>query len=259
MAFQYNGTSPTTIKYNGTDLTVLKYGTTSVWGKPYSLSISAGSNTSVSVERTSSPNQHSSTGKLSSGSVVYYGDVLKITASASSGYKLSTFTVNGTSFTSGNTITVSSAINVVTTAEASATWKTVWTGENTIPSTYNGKDTIFTYTQSGFSGLKTGYPTRITGHFYWYEEYSWNNETINFTIELGQYIYQNTLETSGNVNDFSITTTYPPTNYCFVGVFSISPTSLGWRMRTGYYSGGAYYYYIGGRKTIFVTKIEQYY
>ena len=259
MAFQYNGTSPTAIKYNGTDLTVLKYGDTAVWGKPYSLSISAGTNTTVTATRTSSPNQNASTGTLSSGSVVYYGDVLKITASASSGYKLSTFTVNGTSWTSGNTITVSSAINVVATAVASASWKTVWTGQNSIPRSYSGKDTISTYTQSGFSGLKTGYPTRITGYFPWYEEYSFGSANINFTIELGQYMYQNTLETSGNVNDFSITTTYPPTNYCFVGVFSISPTALGWRMRTGYYSGGAYYYYLGGSLTIYVTKIEQYY
>lgn len=131
MAFKYGTTSPTAIKYNGTDLTVLKYGTTAVWGKPYSLSISAGTNTSVTVTRTSSPNQRASTGTLSSGSVVYYGDVLTISYSVSSGYKINTATVNGTSFTSGQSFTVTSAISVVTTAVASASWKTVWTGNAT--------------------------------------------------------------------------------------------------------------------------------
>lgn len=139
MAFTFNGTTPTAIKYNGTDITVLKYSkggtTTAVWGKPFSLSITQGANTTVTVSRTSSPNQHASTGALSSGAVVYYGDILTISASANSGYNLSAFTVNGTAWTSGNTITVTSAITVVTTAQSAVSWKTVWTGNITNTST----------------------------------------------------------------------------------------------------------------------------
>lgn len=135
MALVINGVSPTEIKVvqNGTttDLTVLKYGSQNVWGKPFSLSITQGANTTVTVSRTSSPNQRASTGALSSGSVVYYGDVLNITASANSGYNLSTFTVNGTAWTSGNIITVTSAITVVTTAQSAVGWHTIWTGSLT--------------------------------------------------------------------------------------------------------------------------------
>lgn len=157
MAFKYGTTSPTAIKYNGTDLTVLKYGSTAVWGKPYSLSISAGANTTVTVNRTSSPNQHASTGNLSSGSVIYYGDVLKITATASSGYNLSTFTVNGSGFTSGNTVTVTGAVTVITTAGASASWKTVFTGNAIYGETQGGTGTLTV------NGVKANLPTRVTG------------------------------------------------------------------------------------------------
>lgn len=45
--------------------------------------------------------------------VLTYGDVLTITASASEGYTVSTLTVNGETFTSGNTLTVSSNVAIV--------------------------------------------------------------------------------------------------------------------------------------------------
>ena len=175
MALIYNGTSPTAIKYNGTDLTVLKYGNTAVWGKPYSLSISAGSNTTVTVNRTSSPNQHATTGTLSSGSVVYYGDVLTISYSVSSGYAIETHTVNGTTFTSGQSFTVTSAISVVTTAVASISWKTIWTGNMNIAMGSpidTGHTSQWTVRENSISisGLKANVPTRI--HFTTFEWHS---------------------------------------------------------------------------------------
>lgn len=103
-----------------------------VWGKPYSLSTQAGSYTTITVKRTSSPNQNASTGTLSSGSVIYYGDVLTISYSVSSGYTISTRTVNGNTFTSGQSFTVSGPITVVTTAVAS--WTTLWTGNVSLSS-----------------------------------------------------------------------------------------------------------------------------
>lgn len=129
-----------------------------VWGKPYSLSISQGSNTSVTVTRTSSPNQHATTGTLSSGSVVYYGDVLTISYSVSSGYAIATHTVNGTIFTSGQSFTVTSAISVVTTAQASASWKTIFTGDVSVTSNYANPRT-----GTICNGCIANAPTRITG------------------------------------------------------------------------------------------------
>ena len=82
----------------------------------YALSISAGTGSAITVSRTSSPNQGAFTGRLSHGAVIYYGDVLKISFSAGTGYDLTAHTVNGSSFTSGNTLTVSAAVSVSATA-----------------------------------------------------------------------------------------------------------------------------------------------
>ena len=124
--------------HRATDLTVLKYGTTVVWGKPFSLTIQAGANSTVTVNRTSSPNQHASTGNITSGGIVYYGDTLTITATPASGYKLVSFTINGTEYASGETsavpqtITVTSAVSIVSATESAASWKTVWEGTQRI-------------------------------------------------------------------------------------------------------------------------------
>lgn len=124
--------------YSATDLTVLKYGTTAVWGKPFSLTIQSGANSNVTVNRTSSPNQHASTGNITSGGIVYYGDTLTITATPASEYKLVSFTINGTEYASGETsavsqtVTVTSAVSVVINTESAISWKTVWTGSEIV-------------------------------------------------------------------------------------------------------------------------------
>lgn len=84
----------------------------------YSLSISSDSGCTVTVERTSSST--GSTGALKSGDKLYYGDKLKISYSAKSGYKITTSTVNGASHTSGNTITVSGNVSVVVQTQSTA-------------------------------------------------------------------------------------------------------------------------------------------
>lgn len=119
---------------NGTTITVDNMGwgydgeviySTSVWGKPFSLTKSVGTNSSLTVKRTSSPNQNSSLISLASGEKVYYGDVLSITAKPASGYKLTSFTINGTEYGSGQTsavtktVTVSGDVTVVVAATSS--------------------------------------------------------------------------------------------------------------------------------------------
>ena len=79
-----------------------------------SLSISAGTGSSATVIRQSSP--WVATGSISNGATVYDGDVLKIDFSASTGYNLSVRTVNGSTFTSGGTHTVSGNVTVVSRA-----------------------------------------------------------------------------------------------------------------------------------------------
>ena len=167
-----NSVMPTAIKYNGTDLTVLKYGTTAVWGKPFSLTVQQSFGSEYRIHRDISPNQHASTGNITSGGIVYYGDTLTITATPASGYKLVSFTINGTEYASGETsavsqtITVTSAVSIVINTESAASWKTFWTGSLTA-----GFDTIHSeeYTTTNYvNGVTFGqqYPIRITGSFY---------------------------------------------------------------------------------------------
>lgn len=77
------------------------------------LSISAGTGSSITVTRQSSP--WAATGNLTGGTV-YDGDVLEISFSALTGYALTAQKVNGADFESGKTLTVSA--NVTVTASA---------------------------------------------------------------------------------------------------------------------------------------------
>ena len=76
--------------------------------RSFTLSISAGTGSTISVAKNGTP--------LSDGASVDYGDVLTITFAANTGYNLVTHTVNGSTFTSGGTITVTNAVTVVSTA-----------------------------------------------------------------------------------------------------------------------------------------------
>lgn len=109
MALKIGTVEPTEIKVvkDGvtTDLTVLKCGNTAVWGKPFTLTVSQGTGVaSVTVNRTSSPNQHASTGALTSGATIYYGDVLSVSATASTDYTINPYT---SSYTVTDNVTVS--------------------------------------------------------------------------------------------------------------------------------------------------------
>lgn len=84
----------------------------------YSLSTSAGTGSSITVNRTSSG--YASTGNLSNGAKLYKGDTLKITFTPSTNYAISTHTVNGSIFNSGGTHTVSANVSVVATAQVLA-------------------------------------------------------------------------------------------------------------------------------------------
>lgn len=85
--------------------------------KSFQLTVSAAAGTTVTVNRTSSPKAGAATGNLSSGATVYYSDVLTITVSAAVGWELTGFTVNGGSFQSGNSHTVTGAVAVASTSK----------------------------------------------------------------------------------------------------------------------------------------------
>lgn len=96
-------------------------GTITMTANPvYSLGITPGSGSSIVVNRTYCAG-FGSTGTLSAGeNLLCNGDILKITFSADTNYKLSSTKVNSSSFASGNTHTVSGNVTVVSTAQVLA-------------------------------------------------------------------------------------------------------------------------------------------
>ena len=75
----------------------------------YNLTVTAGENTTVTVTK-GADEIEAGTGVLT------YGDEIVITAEADDGYTLSTFTINGESYATAQTITVSGNVTVVTAA-----------------------------------------------------------------------------------------------------------------------------------------------
>ena len=214
--------------YSATDLTVLKYGTTAVWGKPFSLTIQAGANSTVTVNRTSSPNQHAATGAITSGGIVYYGDTLTITATPASGYKLTKFTINGTEYASGQTsavsqtITVTGAVSVVINTGSAGSWHTIWSGSASSNIQDNQSTDILC---RGATGYDISRRTRVTGSTGTRYSIAFNNK------EIGEYIYYS----NDNIN---------------IKFSGIKSTPVGFA--TSFVSKNT-------GTTIYLTKVEQYY
>jgi hypothetical protein len=79
----------------------------------YTLKISAGDGTKISVNRTSSPKQGASTGVLSDNATIYYSDVLSIATEALSGYRIIQQSHNDGSYTVTNAISVSATAELL--------------------------------------------------------------------------------------------------------------------------------------------------
>lgn len=126
----------------------------------FGLSISAGTGSSITVNRTSSA-VGLATGNLSNGAEIYKDDKLKITFTPSANYAIKTRTVNGSAFTSGNTHTVSGNVSVVATAQVlasnvGATDANIGSTSTITVTKYN--DTYYHTLQYSFAGL-SGYIT----------------------------------------------------------------------------------------------------
>ena len=103
----------------------------------YTLSISTGTGTAITVD-------NSTAGKtgLASGAMIAKEDVLKISFSANTGYELKTHTVNGSSFTSGGSHTVSGNVTVAATAALKSYTLTVTADANAVVTVKRGTETL---------------------------------------------------------------------------------------------------------------------
>lgn len=123
--------------------------------KAYDLSFSNGTGYTITVNRTSSPYANASVGAISSGTAIYYGDILSVSYTASTGYTLKS---NGiTSATVTQDITSSS---IYATASANSyTYNIVYESSNgtvldTASATYK-YGTTNTITPKSFAGYTT--------------------------------------------------------------------------------------------------------
>ena len=81
----------------------------------YSLSITEATGVTLTVTRTSSPTQGASTGAISDGQIIYYGDVLEVNYSIDEGYD-ARVKLNGASITTGFSHTVIADVAIVASA-----------------------------------------------------------------------------------------------------------------------------------------------
>lgn len=137
MALIVDGIEPTAIEIDGnSDINALEVDGVYYWGKPFTLTINAGTGTTVVVNRSQSKYQNAPTETLTTGSLIYYGDTIYITASTLDGYVLSDFTVNDTVYTNTSaSLTVFNNITIATVANKQEEWQTVWTGTRTVTGT----------------------------------------------------------------------------------------------------------------------------
>lgn len=105
--------------------------TSGTFYSPYTLTLTA-SNATITAKRTSSA-AGASTGNLTNGATIYQNDVIQFTFRASTGYMLTTHTVNGAEFISGNSYTVVGDTTVVASASlkpsVDATSPIIWIAE----------------------------------------------------------------------------------------------------------------------------------
>lgn len=137
MALRFNNTEITRVYFNGKEENTLEYNGKRYFGKRFELTKKESHGVTLTVNRTSSPNQQAGTGEISAGNGIYYGDVITIEIKAEAGYrepKLYIDTGNGMKEVSGSyTITVMGDVSYYGSAEAD-TWETVWSGSNTVTS-----------------------------------------------------------------------------------------------------------------------------
>ena len=82
MPLRVDNTEITQLFVDGRECKVLVVNGVPCFGKKYTLSSGGTANSTVTINRTSSPNQHAPTGNIASGAAIYEGDVLQMSVTA---------------------------------------------------------------------------------------------------------------------------------------------------------------------------------
>lgn len=214
-----SGTSQTTIRGNSS--------TTATSATTYALTIDKGSNTSITVKRGSST--------LSNGAILLSGDSLVITFGTSTGYTLTTHTVNGNTFTSGSTYSVNGNV-AVRSAATLATYKlTINQGTGTSISVKKGSTTLANNATISYGDSLTISIKANTG-------YSLKTNTVNgnnFTS--GTYKVTGATVVAATASVLYYTITIPTVNNCSFSVLRTSSPLQG--ANTGALANNSTIYY----------------
>lgn len=90
------------------DVKQIVFNGSSAWAKPYTLSVSKGTGVaSITVSRTSTLEPTASTGSISAGDTIFYGDVLSVSATAATGYLLDNYATSYTVSDNNTEVSVS--------------------------------------------------------------------------------------------------------------------------------------------------------
>ena len=201
--------------------------TTAVSATTYALTISQGSNTSITVKRGSST--------LSNGAILLAGDSLVITFGMSTGYTLTTHTVNGNTFTSGNTYSVSGNVTVKSAATLATYTLTIDQGVGTSISVKKGSDTLTNNATIYYGDSLTISITANTG-------YSLTTNTVNgnnFTS--GTYTVTGATVVAATASVLSYEITIPTVDNCSFSVLRTSSPLQG--ANTGALANNSTIYY----------------
>ena len=140
MSLNFGTSAVNTVTYNGNDVKQIIFNDSSAWAKPYTLSVSKGTGVaSVTVSRESSLEPTASTGSISAGDTIFYGDVLSVSATADTGYLLDSYATSYTVSDDNTEISVSATPGYYTVSLDAITNASAYV--NTSASGYSGSIT----------------------------------------------------------------------------------------------------------------------
>lgn len=208
--YTINSKGSTSITVTGNVTSANIYATATV--NSYKVSWNTGTGYKIEVKRTSSPNAGASTGTLSNGSTVYYGDILSVTYTANTGYTISS--KGSTSITVTGNVTSSDIYATATVNSYTASWNV-------------GTNCTITVkrTSSPLKGAETG--TLKSGAAVYHGDVL----AITYTANTGYSISSQgstSITVTGNVTSSTIYATATPNSYTYNIVYkSSNGTALG--------------------------------
>lgn len=140
MSLNFGTSAVNTVTYNGNDVKQIIFNDSSAWAKPYTLSVSKGTGVaSVTISRTSTLEPTASTGSISAGDTIFYGDVLSVSATAATGYLLDNYATSYTVSDNNTEVSVSATPGYYTVSLDAITNASAYV--NTSASGYSGSIT----------------------------------------------------------------------------------------------------------------------